>query len=130
MVSARPQGQLSKCSDTDARTVFRNELTACLALTAPVGMTEESRREWLAVAWDALKHIAPDDLAACAKKARQTCDHPAKIVPAIIKARDELRPWERFTRSSRQPPKQIEAQYVTPDEAAEILREVGLKPAD
>lgn len=130
MASARPQGQLSQSSGDEARVVFRNELTACLALVAPVGMTEESRREWLAVAWDTLKHIAPDDLERCARIARQTCDHPAKIVPAIIKAREELRPWEHITKHSREyrPERLIEPQYVSPEEAAEILREVGLKP--
>jgi hypothetical protein len=130
MVSAQPQGPLSTSSDTESRKVFRNELTACLALVAPVGMTEESRREWLAVAWDTLRHIAPDDLARCARIARQTCDHPAKIVPAIIRAREELRPWEKYTRPEPEtrPERLIEPSYVTPDEAAEILREVGLKP--
>ena len=42
MASARPQGRLLTSSDQgEARKVFRNELTACLALTAPAGMTEE-----------------------------------------------------------------------------------------
>lgn len=109
--------------------MFRNELTACLALTAPVGMTEESRREWLTVAWDTLKHIPPADLARGARAARQTCDHPAKIVPAIVKAVAELRPWEKY-RSPADPVPQIEAKYVTPEEAAEILREVGLKSSE
>jgi hypothetical protein len=92
-------------------------------------MTEEAKRDWLAVAWDSLKHLSADDLARCARQARQTCDHPAKIVPAIIKAADELRPWEKFI--SRQPETRperlIEPNYCTPEEAAEILREVGLK---
>lgn len=128
MASAQRPGLLSTSSGDDARTVFRNELTACLVLTAPAGMTEESRREWLAVAWDTLKHIEPRDLETCARKARQTCDHPSKIVPAIIKARDELRPWEKIAMSAEpEPVALIEEQYVTPDEAAEILREVGLK---
>lgn len=64
--------------------IFRNELTACLALVVPVGMTEESRREWLAVAWETLKHLPPDILHRGCEVARQTCDHPSKIVPAII----------------------------------------------
>jgi hypothetical protein len=131
MVSAPQRGQLSTCSDLDARTVFRNELTACLALVAPVGMTEESRREWLAVAWDTLKDIDPGDLAKCARQARQTCDHPAKIVPAIIKARSELRPWEKYSMAEPEtrPERLIAPNYVTADEAAEILRVVGLKPS-
>jgi hypothetical protein len=131
MVSARPQGQLSTCSDHDARTVFRNELTACLALVAPVGMTEDSRREWLAVAWDTLRHIPPKDLASGARIARQTCDHPAKIVPAIIKAVEELRPWEKYTRSDpvydRPQLESPDTIRCTPEEARQILDEVGIK---
>jgi hypothetical protein len=63
---------------------FRNELTACLALTAPAGMTEEGRREWLAVAWETLKHLPPDILSIGCRKARESCDHPSKIVPTIM----------------------------------------------
>jgi hypothetical protein len=92
-------------------------------------MTEDSRREWLAVAWDTLKDIDPDDLARAARMARQTCDHPAKIVPAIIKAVGEFRPWDKFLsrEPETRPERLIAPQYVTPTEAAEILREVGLR---
>jgi hypothetical protein len=89
MVSAPQRGLPSKCLDrlTPASNVeFRNELTACLALTAPAGMTEEGRGEWLAVAWETLKHLPPDLLAMGCRKARETCDHPSKIVPAIVEA--------------------------------------------
>jgi hypothetical protein len=41
-----------------SRVVFRNELTACLSLVAPVGMTEEAKADWLLVAWETLKHLA------------------------------------------------------------------------
>jgi hypothetical protein len=75
--------------------VFRNELTACLALVAPVGMTEENRRDWLAVAWQTLKDIPPDILASGAKKARSLCDHPSKIVPTIVAETSELLKWRR-----------------------------------
>jgi hypothetical protein len=72
--------------------VFRNELTACLALVAPAGMSEENRRDWFVAAWDALKHLPADLLQQGCAKARQTCDHPAKIVPAIIEeTREQLR---------------------------------------
>lgn len=64
--------------------IFRNELTACLALVAPAGMSEEARGEWLAVAWETLKDLPPDILAAGCRRARETCDHPSKIVPTII----------------------------------------------
>ena len=75
--------------------VFRNELTACLALVAPVGMTEESRREWLSVAWKSLDHLPADLLAVGCTKARQTCDHPSKIVPTIIAETKEMMGWRR-----------------------------------
>lgn len=74
---------------------FRNELTACLVLTAPVGMTEEARGEWLAVAWQTLKHLPADLLAIGAAKARETADHPSKIVPTIIRETEESLKFRR-----------------------------------
>jgi hypothetical protein len=48
-------------------------------------MTEENRRDWLAVAWDTLKHIPADILTDwCGAKPGKKCDHPSKIVPTII----------------------------------------------
>lgn len=104
-VSAPQRGLPSKCLDrlTPASNVeFRNELTACLALTAPAGMTEEGRGEWLAVAWETLKHLPADLLAMGCRKARETCDHPSKIVPTIIaetkesiRLRQRIAEWER-----------------------------------
>jgi hypothetical protein len=66
------------------REQFAVELTACLILVAPVGMTEEARREWLSVAWKTVGHLPPDLLAAGCMEARKVADHPCKIVPAII----------------------------------------------
>lgn len=87
MVLAPPPGLPTEYSDprhpASAET-FRNELTACLALVAPVGMSEEARGEWLAVAWETLSDLPPDILAVGCKKARETCDHPSKIVPTIV----------------------------------------------
>lgn len=130
MVSAPRQGPPCKSSDTEARTVFRNELAACLTLTAPVGMNEEARRDWFAVAWDTLKHIPADDLARGARIARQTCDHPAKIVPAIVKAVSELNPWDAFCRPVSYEQPQLESPEAipcTPEEAAQILDEFGIR---
>lgn len=84
-------------------TVFRNELTACLALVVPVGMTEEARREWLAVAWGTLKHLPADMLARGCEAARATCDHPSKIVPTIIA---ETKDWLEIRRRSAAEPSQ------------------------
>lgn len=60
-------------------------LSRCLTLTAPSGMTQDDRDEWLMVAAPELAELPSmlfDD--ACAH-ARRTCDHPAKIIPAILK---------------------------------------------
>lgn len=60
-------------------------LSRCLTLTAPSGMTKEDRTEWLTVAAPELLHLPSiifDD--ACAH-ARRIADHPAKILPTIMK---------------------------------------------
>jgi hypothetical protein len=128
MVSAPRRGPVSPFSgNDDARIVFRNELTACLTLVAPVGMDEEARRDWFAIAWDTLKDLPPDVLAIGARKARKICDHPSKIVPTIIAETEDIRRWRSM--SQREEPLELpRPDYVKPDEAAEILREFGLKP--
>lgn len=65
-----------------------NGLAQCLALVVPVGMSEEDREQWLAAATVQLyeKHLSPEELDYALKKARDECDHPAKIVPAAIRA--------------------------------------------
>lgn len=130
-VSARQHEPPSRCSAPDDRTTFRNELTACLALTAPVGMTEEAKRDWLAVAWDTLKHIPADILESGARKARLKCDHPSKIVPTIIAEtseaigrRSRMSEWDSRPRALPGP----KPEYCSPEEAAKILRSVGIKP--
>ncbi|WP_022684541.1 hypothetical protein [Sphingobium bisphenolivorans] len=60
-------------------------LSRCLTLTAPTGMSQDDRLEWLTIAAPELADLPSmlfDD--ACAH-ARRTCDHPAKIIPAILK---------------------------------------------
>jgi hypothetical protein len=129
MASAQRHGQLSKSSDDEARTVFRNELTACLTLVAPVGMDEETRRDWFAVAWQTLKDIPPDLLVVGAKAARLKCDHPSKIVPTIMAEIEDSLKFRR-TISRNEEPLQIagpKPQYCTAEEAAEILAQYGLK---
>lgn len=110
---------------------FRDELTACLALVVPVGMTEESRREWLSVAWATVGHLPAYLLSAGCEEARKTADHPAKIVPAIIGyAEQRLENRKRINREypvSLPAPERDEFNYCTPEEAAEILRQYGLK---
>jgi hypothetical protein len=86
MASAPRPALPSRYSDLTPATAaeFRNELTACLALVVPSGMTEEARRDWLRVAWATLKHWPLDLLRAGCEAARESCDHPAKVVPAIV----------------------------------------------
>jgi len=110
---------------------FRTELTSCLVLTAPTGMTKEDRNEWLRVAWGTLRDLPPDILAAGCKAARETCDHPSKIVPTIMK---EAGPWMAMRRRSSTPiesallpaPQIEEPDYITPEQMAEIRKEFGI----
>jgi len=133
MVSARPQGQLSASLERlqpATSEEFRNELTACLILVAPVGMTEEARGEWLAVAWQTLKHLPADVLAYGCAKAREACDHPAKLVPAIVRETEEMMRWRRDSVRSEggTVPQALlpEPERCTPEQAKAILEEFGL----
>jgi hypothetical protein len=47
-------------------------------------MTEEAKRDWLAVAWGTVGHLPADLLKLGCEAARKTADHPSKIVPTII----------------------------------------------
>lgn len=114
------------------REEFGVELTACLALVVPVGMTEEARREWLSVAWQTLKYLPGDLLSDGCVEARKTADHPSKIVPAIVAATEESMEWrKRLGRETHYialpEPERSEPNYCTPEEAAQILKEYGLK---
>lgn len=60
------------------------ELLRCLRLTAPVGMTDTDRREWLLVAFDEIKEIPLCELAERCSHARKVADLPSKIIPAIF----------------------------------------------
>lgn len=102
--------------------MFRNELTACLALVVPVGMTEAGRREWLAVAWETVGHLPPDLLQIGCKKARETADHPSKIVPTIL---FEVRDMMKWRREEMRVPL-LEVKPCTPDQAERILDAEGI----
>src|SRR5438128_556710 len=126
--SAPQRGQLSPYSERlqpASNDQFRDELTACLALVVPVGMTEESRREWLAVAWGTLKHLPPDLLSIGCKAAREQCDHPSKIVPTILRETEQAMRWRKdaVRDASSDAPRLTAPEVCTPAQAAEILRE-------
>lgn len=111
--------------------MFRDQITSCLVLTAPVGMTEEAKAEWLAIAWQTLKDLPADLLSAGCAEARKTADHPSKIVPAIMRyAGDRLESRKRFNRdygSGNPTPALPAPDYCTPEQASEILKQYGLK---
>lgn len=61
------------------------ELTRCLTLCAPSGMSSDERAVWLATAWAEVSHIPAGTFEGACAAARKIVDHPSKIVPAIIK---------------------------------------------
>ena len=128
MVSARPpEPRLPSLVCPATRDDFRNELTACLALVVPVGMTEEGRREWLAVAWQTVGYLPADLLRLGCRKAREKADHPSKIVPIIL-AETSYSLERRREHVQENTPRLAgpKPQYCTPDQAKEILAEFGL----
>lgn len=60
-------------------------LSRCLTLTAPTGMTKEDRTEWLTIAAPELADLPSMIFDGACAHARRTCDHPAKVIPAILK---------------------------------------------
>lgn len=111
------------------RKTFAIEMTKCLALVAPVGMDEAARGEWIAAAWETLKHLPTDLLQTGCSVARQHCDHPAKIVPAILNATSAALRRRREHAGDQPRIEGPKPDYVTADQAADILREYGLKPS-
>lgn len=61
------------------------ELSRCLTLTAPSGMSQDDRVEWLTVAAMELLAVPSCIFDEACAEARRTCDHPSKIVPAILR---------------------------------------------
>lgn len=70
-------------------------LAPCLALVAPVSMDPDAQDAWYEAARMALADVPEDLLRRGAQQALGIADHPAKVVPAIMKAvRDDLG-WRR-----------------------------------
>jgi hypothetical protein len=130
----RASQRLSESLEPASREDFGRELTKCLSLVAPVGMTEDARVEWLTAAWEATGHLPADLLHLGAAHARRVADHPSKIVPAIIAETEELLRSRRRSlhedraRAERALPAP-EQRLCTPVEAEDILRKFGLLEA-
>lgn len=72
-----------------------NELSACLALVRPAGMTEDMATEWLAVAASTLTGLSEYELAKGFRQARLECSHHSQIVPTVMKANAEAIEYRR-----------------------------------
>lgn len=60
------------------------ELSRCLTLCAPSGMTQDDRTEWITVAVQDVEEIALGALQRSCKAARLSCRHPSELIPAIL----------------------------------------------
>lgn len=81
------------------------ELTACLALVRPVGMSPDEARDWLTVAAQEVMHFPPRILSAACLSARRSCTHHAQIVPHIVAEADAE--WQRQARLDEYAPRHI-----------------------
>lgn len=73
------------------------QLSACLALVRPVGMTENETMDWLAVAADCLSDLPDDILETGCRIARRKCTHHSQIVPTVIGETEELMRWRKMS---------------------------------
>jgi hypothetical protein len=137
----RPQGELALTEakaklEPVSKKQFAAHLTACLILVAPSGMTEADRTEWLRAAWITLDGIPEDLLDRGCAVARKFCDHPAKIVPAIMREAESIWNQRRANCSAveaalaKMNDPEDDAPRCTPEEARQIMEQVGIKPDD
>ena len=110
-----------------------SELLACLTLVAPSGMSADDRNAWVQVARQTLKGVPADLLKRGCAEARKRCRFASEIVPTIFETVG--REWESRKRRAyedallernKDAPRLERPEYVTPEEARRILREVGL----
>ena len=85
-----------------------------------------------------LSHLPSDLLERGCKKARETADHPAKIVPIIMKEVEDDIAWRKRMQSggpsksyyealNAEPAEPEKPNYCTPEEARTILEEIGFR---
>jgi hypothetical protein len=128
LTSERPWENASEALRPADKFAFAETLTPCLALVGGAAWRQEDRKEWLRAAAGTLEGIPVDLLRRGAKHAQMLADHPSKIVPLILDCVRQS--WDNrkrnFASRSEPPAERIEAQYVTPAQAASILKEYGI----
>lgn len=88
-------------------------LSPCLTIAAPSGMSLDDRTEWFMAAAGFLDTIPAGLLKEAARKT--VCDHPSKIVPAILAyARDHRETWEWRNRPQSNVPRLEVVRNVKP----------------
>lgn len=85
------------------------ELSRCLRLTAPAGMSDIERREWLVVALPEVEFIPSVEFFPACSHARKVADHPSKIIPAIHAYKPEFYARADFYRARLNDMRQREA---------------------
>lgn len=107
------------------------ELSACLSLVRPVGMTEAETKDWLSIAAETLAHIPVHILERGAWAARAKCTHHSQIVPTIVAETQTALDLHNRPRSpallrlvTREAPKA--EQLPAPDTLMPALRRIGL----
>ena len=116
---------------------FKRTVTSALVLVAGVGMTQDESRAWQAAAAEALRGIPVDLLELGCSVARRTCDHPSKIVPAIIKTvgkawdgrRADLAKLQRIA-AAADTERPVPIDLCRPEEVAAILAEFGIRRSE
>ena len=101
----RPPATSGSGSQTASARLAIAELTACLALVRPVGMSPDEAEDWLAVAAQEVMAYPPGILSAACLSARRSCTHHAQIVPHIV-AEAEAE-WQRQSRLHDYAPRHI-----------------------
>ncbi|WP_288804534.1 hypothetical protein [uncultured Novosphingobium sp.] len=105
-------------------------LSASLALVKPAGMTPKEAKDWILVAYDSLRHLPYPIFEAAVRAARLECDHPAKIVPTVIKQSRDALLWRRVNgpvlRLVQTETPRLTGPLPDPHEMMPDLRRIGL----
>lgn len=92
------RAQPSHCSNSE----LVSQLSACLAVVRPVGMSDSAATEWLAVAAAEVRNMPKSAIDAGCREARQTCTHHGQILPTILRHMPRPDPMaDRFLRDWR-----------------------------